>query len=298
MAFALARYDGAMTSSAEVPAGVHRRLAHACLQFIANTADVRILHIKGEALHPDLADGRSAPSDCDVLVDPARVMDYQQALTQLGWELYTRFEYGSIFGHAATHYNPRWGTVDVHRSFPGFDLSPQEVFDQLWEEHSSVELGSVECAVPSLRHQRIIMLAHAARDPFGRGVFDVEASWTTAPDEVKQEIDELAESLGARVALAFATDREDRASGLPGEHLWRALSSNANSSEIWRARVKESVRQGPRALLRTLATATHVNPDHLALKLGRKPTRADLRAEQRERVRRGWHAVRAKFKRS
>lgn len=102
-----------MSSPVRVPDRTRLRLAHGCLDHLARAAGVRVLHLKGEALDPALSEGRAASTDCDVLVDPARVSACTSALAADGWEQVTTFEHGSVFGHAATFHHRVWGTVDV-----------------------------------------------------------------------------------------------------------------------------------------------------------------------------------------
>ncbi|MDO5663343.1 MAG: nucleotidyltransferase family protein [Brachybacterium sp.] len=262
-----------------VPDDVRLRLTHGCLELIARRAGVRALHIKGVALHPRLAAGRAPSTDCDLLVDPAGVGACAASLIDGGWEARTRFEHGSVFGHAATYYHPRWGTVDLHRAFPGLDVGAQRAFELLWDRRERIGLGSVDCAVPDLLAQRLILLVHAARDATGRRGHDVGVAWEELDAEQRAQVEDLAAQLGARVPLAFATGRPDAASGLPGEHLWAALHRDADPTTVWRARLRDARGRSVRETMRVLVSALRVNPDHLELRLGRAPTRREMRQE-------------------
>ena len=238
---------------------------------------MRILHLKGEALDPVLAEGRPSSTDCDVLVDPAQVSAYTSALTADGREQVTTFEHGSVFGHAATFHHRVWGTVDVHRAFPGLDHDPAATFERLWQDRGSVDLGGAACAVPHLTAQRLVLLVHAARDRSGRARHDVRVSWTEAEEQERARIETLAEQLGGAVPLALATGRPERAAGLPGAHVWRAVHEGASPSTVWRARLQDA--RGPVARVRVLLEALRVNRDHLGLRLGHPPTRREVRRE-------------------
>lgn len=257
------------------------RLAHGVLQHHAARLGARILHLKGSALHPLLAEGRRSSTDCDVLVDPGDVPGYCRLLEGKGWAQVTSFEHGSVFGHAATFHHPLWGTVDVHRSFPGVDRDPALTFETLWAARETRDLGGVDCAVPALPAQRLLLLVHAARDSMGRAGHDVRVSWTDASPTERAEIDALGENLGARVPLALVTDRPERARGGAGEHLWTATRAGAGPTQIWIARLKDA--RGPRERAALLVAALHVNPDHLALRLGHDPSPQELRRESRDR---------------
>lgn len=273
-----------------VPLDVRLRLAHACLEHLAAGAGARLLHIKGVALHPVLAEGRSGSTDCDVLVHPSDLTAFLAALADAGWEQRTRFEHGSVFRHAATWYHAVWGTVDVHRSFPGMDRDAVATFEELWRAREEVELGGVLCAVPELRGQRLILLVHAARDAMGRRAHDVRVAWTEAGDDERTALDALAERLGGTVPLALATDRPELAQGQRGEATWRAVQANENPTVVWRARIRDA--RGPLAKARVLLEASRINRDHLELRLGHAPTRAEMRREWWDRWRRGWQRLR------
>lgn len=238
---------------------------------------MRQLHLKGEALHPVLARGRRPSTDCDVLVDPDRIDDLCRALERNHWENVTSFEHGSVFGHAATFHHRLWGTVDVHRAFPGLDDDPRRTFEHLWDGREEVELGGIGCAVPSLTDQRLILLVHAARDAMGRGGHDVLVSWEEADDAERGRIDAIAEQLGAMVPLALVTDRDELASGRPDEHLWRAVHAGADPTTVWRARFEDA--GSVRRKLALLGESLRVNRDHLGLRLGHDPSRAEIRRE-------------------
>lgn len=266
-----------MSELVQVPAQARLRLAHGCLEHLARDAGVRQLHLKGEALHPLLAAGRRPSTDCDVLVDPDRIIELSAALERNHWQNVTSFEHGSVFGHAATFHHQLWGTVDVHRSFPGLDEDPRRTFERLWSEHETVDLGGIDCAVPTLTIQRLVLLVHAARDSMGRRGHDVRVSWTEVDEAEHARIDAVAEELGATVPLALATGREERAVGLPGEHLWRAVHAGANPTAVWRARLRDA--RSPHQTLAILGESLRVNRDHLGLRLGHAPTRQEIRRE-------------------
>lgn len=269
-----------------VPERTRLRLAHACLQHLAGAdgATARVLHLKGESLHPLLSAGRPASTDCDLLVHPDDLAAFERALVAHGWERRTTFEQGSVFGHAAAYFHPVWGTIDLHRSFPGLDRDPRATFGALWADRVLVDLGGHACATPDLRAQRLVLLVHAARDAMGRREHDTQVAWTDAHEAERDAVDALAERLGAQVPLALVTSRPERAAGLPGEHVWAAVHADANPTEVWRARLRDARGVG---VLRVLLEATRVNRDHLELRLGHAPSRAELRAEWWDRLRRG-----------
>lgn len=267
------------------PVRVRLRLEHACLQYLAESCKARVLHVKGEALHPVLSAGRAASTDCDVLVHPDDVESYTEALSRHGWELRTTFMHGSIFGHAATYYHPRWGTADVHRYFPGLEADPHAAFDALEEAATTVVLGGRRIPVPGLDAQRLILLVHSARDATGRAPHDRRVAWDNADAASRVAVSLLAERLGATVPLLFATGRGFEARGLPAWRTWQAMNRNANPTEVWIARLLDA--RGSQEKAKILGAALLPNRDHLAIRLGHDPSRAEIQREAVDRVGRG-----------
>ncbi|UEJ81117.1 nucleotidyltransferase family protein [Brachybacterium halotolerans subsp. kimchii] len=266
-----------MSSLPPLPVTVRLRLAHGCLDHLARDTGVRVLHVKGPALDPVLAEGRGPSSDCDILVEPGRAEDFCAALRSHGWDQVTSFEHGSVLGHAATFHHTTWGTVDVHRSFPGLDSDPGATFSRMWSGRRLIELGGQQCAVPALEMQRLVLLVHAARDAMGRRAHDVRVAWDSLDDDGRDRLDSLADELGGRVPIALVTDRPERARGVRGVALWTALHEKASPSAVWWARLREA--GSMRERLEVLGAALRLNPEHLALRLGHPPTPAELRRE-------------------
>lgn len=131
--------------------------------------------------------------------------------------------------------------------------------------------------MPCLTDQRLLLLVHAARDMTGKSEHDMRSAWHDVSPEERDEIDAVAARLDAMVPLAIATGRHERAKGRRSYHLWMAMSVGANPTEVWKARLLDA--EGLRGKARILWAATHVNPDHLALRLGHEPDSRELRRE-------------------
>ena len=119
------------------------------------------------------------------------------ALTGLGWERYSEFETGSPFEHAANYWNPDWGYIDVHRQFPGFQATPDAVFDRLWAHRERLPIAGWPCQVPDRIGQALVLLLHAARDE-SRGTTEVPRIWAALDSGVRY----AAKSRSARAAEA------------------------------------------------------------------------------------------------
>ncbi len=256
---------------------VRVHLAHAVVQAVADDCGADILHVKGPAIDPRISAQRRTSTDADVIVRPAHVMTYLATLQERGWELRTSFQTGSAFEHAASLWHQQLGWVDVHRQFPGIEVDPAEAFDILWRDSAPASIAHRACRVPGLDAQRLILLIHAARSHRPR---DVEAAWSAERAGIK----ELARELRAEVALAAVTGNLDDFADRPTYLLWRHFSSGSGSRlDEWRARLKAAPSR--RAALRLVFRALEVNTDHLAMRLGHQPSRAEVAQEYVKRAR-------------
>ncbi|MDU0348877.1 nucleotidyltransferase family protein [Actinomyces sp. MRS3W] len=270
------------TPQAEVPVGVRVQLAHAALQTLAADAGVDLLHIKGPAVDPSIGRPLHSSTDADVLVRPDHVARYLDVLTAHGWQHVTSFATGSAFEHAATFYHPAWGYTDVHRTFPG--LTRGDAFAVLWRDRGRRLIAGVSCPVPDLVAQRLLLLLHVARNGAGHQDPDYRRAWTAVTEADRRNIRLLARQLGAQVGLAAALGELDAYRDDPSHDLWVVFSSrDASRLDEWRARLKAA--PGPAAKARILARSLLVNTDHLAMRVGRRPTRAEIIAEFFGRIR-------------
>lgn len=262
------------------PAALHVRLAHACVQWIAESAQVRVLHIKGQAIDEEIRALRGGGSDVDIVVAPAELPRFEAALRSAGWTLYTTFRSGSVFGHAATYYHPSWGTADVHRWIPGLDRDPQSSFEYLWADRLTRMLGGLPCAVPSDDHHRLVLLLHAARNGALRGT-DFHLGWGDVGSGQRHRIKNAAYAMGGHVPFTLATTG---AAFVPGRHarLWAAVVTNRGTTEQWAARFRDA--SSFREVSKLVGDALKANQDHLGLKLGHRPSRSELVSEQMRRA--------------
>ncbi|MDO5645899.1 MAG: nucleotidyltransferase family protein [Dermabacter sp.] len=283
------------TTPTAPPMATRLRITHALLETLGREAGIRVLHIKGVTLDADLAKNRHASTDCDVLVPPTDAERYCDALATHGWDLRTRFEHGSVFGHAATMYHPVWGTVDVHRSFPGLDTDADATFEAWWQDGREIELGGARLRVPSALDQRVLLLMHAARSPNALTSHDFRVTWEDASADERRALEARAVALGAITPLMILTDtgdgeRIDRVRGEPTFHLWDAISRGANPTELWNAQIQDAHSWTQK--IGIMWKAAHVNRDHLAIQLGHAPTRAEIAREWVHRLGRGTRRLR------
>lgn len=267
-----------------VAPGIRVAFAHAALQWIASVEAVDTLHIKGTALDPAFGRTDRGGSDADVLVRPSHVARYLGALRSTGWTQVTTFGTDSDFGSAVTLRHRAWGIGDVHRYFPGIGASAEAAFELLWRDRLSSEIAGVACPVPSITAQAVVLVLNAARAGTSPSA-DVATAWGSAPPERRQAMTALVADLGAEVAFAAATGELERYRGAREYDLWRIESQGGTRIAKWRARIKAAptVRGKARLALR----APLVNTDHVAVILGRPPTRREVVREFFARPARG-----------
>lgn len=258
---------------AQIPLTVRLRLARASVQWVADRWGCDILHLKGDTVDRTLRPFPAAGSDVDILVRPSDVTVLDLALRDLGWEVYSTFEYGSPFGHAQTYRHDTWGYLDLHRRFPGIGIAPSRAFDHLWAGRATVELGGAVCSVPGVSAQAVILVLNAARS-LSSNRRDVDAVWTNADDAARRGIAAERDALDAGLAFDAATGRLERHRGERGYPLWHAVTSGSGRSQEWWGRVLAA--DTTRERLGVLARVPRVNVDHLAHELGRSPTRGEV----------------------
>ncbi|WP_210438919.1 nucleotidyltransferase family protein [Nocardioides xinjiangensis] len=263
--------------SAPIAARVH--LAHAVVQKLADDRSIDLLHLKGPAVLPGLRPEGRQSSDVDVLVRPSHLPRLVAALESVGFEQRTDFSTGSVFAHAANWWHDDWGWVDVHTSWPGVMLDAEAAFDVLARTSVQRQIAHWDCPVPDRTAQRLILVLHSARS---EGTTDVDHAWLGAEPAERDDVRRLAAELRAEVALAAGIGELDRHRGAPTYALWRHFTEGGSRFDEWRARFAAA--PTVRAKVALLTAAMRVNRDHLRMELGRPPTREDVRARQRLRV--------------
>lgn len=270
----------------DIPLRARLLLSHAATQMVANRSGSDVLHIKGEALDPEVRWLNRLSTDVDVLVRPAHVGRFLAALMASGWHQESGFAAGSAFEHSATLSHEFWGYLDVHRIYPGLDKSPEDAFERLWSGRGTWVGAGVRCAVPDLAAQRLVLLLHAGRSsPSDRSDRDVAIAWTDLPPELQTEVRDLAERTEAQVGLAAATGGLDAWVDDPRHDLWQVLSEGGTRIDEWRARIKAAGSR--RAKLRLVLRAPLVNVEHLTIVRGARPTRGEIVVEFFARPARG-----------
>lgn len=285
--------DDHCRAKAGLPQGMRLRLGHALIERIARNNDVRLLHIKGYSACDGLYQPGRSSSDIDVLVHPEHVAKLIDAFHARGWTTVTRFTTGSVFQHAMTLWHDTWGYVDLHRSFPGAEIPPEEFFDELWQSRTSRLIADVACTVPDIRHQALLIVLHAARDP-QRGPGDVRHLRETLRREDWDALRCQAERYGAGLAFAAATGGLANFEDHPAHDVWAVVSAGGSRIELLQARVRAAV--SLRARAKVLLSGIFANRDHLRMALQREPRMTDYVNELSGRFAEVWSLFTARLK--
>lgn len=277
---------------AEVPLTVVCEFAHGAAQDAADALRIDLLHVKGAALDPRLSWPTRTFSDADVLVRPAQVERWLEALAARGWEVETSFVAGSPFAHASTMVHPTWGYLDVHRWWPGLDLPPDEAFDALWEHRRVDSIAGLRCAVPQLVDQAVIQCLHLARSgqPDLHHHPALQACWSSEDPSLRARIDRRVLELRAEVAYSVLDGTLEHHAGHPDQPLWRAISRDEGRVAEWLARARRE--RTVTGTLRVLLRAFLVNREHLTAERGRPATRLEVAREFASRLVRGVREMR------
>lgn len=263
----------------EVPIWALTHLTHASLQRTAERCQADLLHIKGPATRLSLRDGRHDSSDADVLVRPAHLDRFLDALVTDGWTLFTGFDEGSPFGHAANFEHPSWTYADVHRQVPGPRVTPEEAFERLWRDHETADIGHRPCPVLSVTGQVVVQTLHTARS---HGTERAEA-WDLSAPELRAQAWTLARELGADAAFAAGMGDLDAHQDAPDHALWEYWSQpEQDRLDEWSARYRSATTAAERR--EVIRQALHVNRTHLRIRLGHEPSRPELLREQYARL--------------
>ncbi len=282
------------TPGSAMPVGARVHLAHALVQWLADSAAVDVLHLKGPAVLPGLRDPARTSTDVDILVRPSHLTRLIDVLEANGWTPRTDFATGSPFTHAANWWHEDWGWLDLHVSWPGVRLPDEDAYDLLAQDAVAHPIAHFVCPVPNLLTQRLILLLHAARTPYG---VDRTRAWDEADDAERAAVRALAKQLDAEVALAAGIGELDLHHDDRDHDLWLHFSSgNENRLSELRARLRSA--RGTSAKARVLTGVLRVNRDHLRMELGHEPTRREVRRQQGLRLRRTARELTRKIRRA
>lgn len=158
-------------------------------------AGVDVLLLKGPVLARWLYDAgeERGYGDADLLVAPGTVQAAERVLAGLGYALKDpEGERRMVSGpHARTWLRRADGAVvDLHRTLPGGVPEEDLVWPVLWRDHTTLEVGGADIAVPSTAARLVLVALHAAHHGEGTPVEDLrratlrvpEPTWAAAAD--------------------------------------------------------------------------------------------------------------------
>ena len=260
------------------PLAARIRLAHAYFQRMADMHSIDILHVKGYAFSQEIYRKGRYSSDTDLLIRPSHVDRFVEILLADGWRIQAHFETGSVFEHAMTLYHASWGLTDIHRFFPGLGRHGdyEKAFDRVWAARKTRMIAHHPCAVPSDLDARLLVVLHRARAA-SRYSADINYLVSLLSYSDWQRLRARAEELDSSLAYSAAMGgleqyRDDR-----DYLLWLSVSQDVPHYIQWIGRLQSATTLHDK--LRTLKNIFLVNKDHLAMQLGRTPTKAEIRAK-------------------
>jgi hypothetical protein len=147
--------------------------------------------------------------DADLLIEPSRFDEVLDRLAELGWTV-PGGDLPSVLDvrHSETLKHELWPIeLDLHRLFPGFLGDDSAVFDALWADRTTINLGTVDVPAAGLASSIVIAALHALRVPdMPRHVaeFDQLKAYlrdTASPDLIADVL-ALIDATGSAVPLA------------------------------------------------------------------------------------------------
>lgn len=144
-------------------------LAHGIVQRKCHGVGARAIFFKGPSASLQGLRRKSVSSDVDVLVHPSDRNKLYDALLGDGWRPRPHDNQLPALKHATTLFHPKWPIdIDLHHFIPGVAQSPEDAFEVLWEDRSSVELAHWPITVPARIDHAIILILNALRSPWLR----------------------------------------------------------------------------------------------------------------------------------
>ncbi|WP_243075649.1 nucleotidyltransferase family protein [Microbacterium sp. SS28] len=140
-------------------------LGHAWLQSLADERGIRILFLKGPALHRHGLRAPRTSSDVDVLVEPARFADFCADVLAAGCTERDAILISELTTlHSRTFVRDGWPCdIDVHSFYPGFLADPAVAFGALWRRRVAMEFAHRACTVPDRVSGVLVLALHSLR---------------------------------------------------------------------------------------------------------------------------------------
>lgn len=184
-------------------------LLHAEVAWHLAQRGVRTIVIKGPSISEwlyALEEARES-ADVDLLISPDDLQRAHDQLVEMGFmKAFTDTRPGETAHHAENYsrHDAAFGkhVIDLHTSFPGFGVSPDDAFEILWRDRVGALQGNVDVWYPSLDARVLIVALHAARSSgFGKSRLDLIRAIGWADQGSWLGVGQLAAELNAEPAL-------------------------------------------------------------------------------------------------
>jgi hypothetical protein len=206
-------------------------LVYALIGNVACASSIRVVFIKGPALHAQGLRDREHSGDVDVWVEPERAGSLAAALASWGWTRRPHLWHGTGLDHSVTLRPPTWGCeIDLHKHFPGIGLSDAQAFDWIASRTYWVSYAGTVSAVPTREAHAVLAALHLVRPRVGAPVppdrvDEAARTLLVAGAGVGNAIGELQAEAALRpvLARAFPGVKFDESATLPTTWAWRTL---------------------------------------------------------------------------
>lgn len=281
-------------------------LAYLMVAKIARDEGIRALAVKGPAAAEYGLRSSRPVADADILVHPADFERLYRLLRQRGWHPRSGREAPRFLEwHSRTLIHDSWPCdIDLHRYFPGFFGSPEDVFETLWAGRRVRRETSGTVLVPSPAGMAAVVALHAARAPgsersrqdWAAVAHALRTLFSSAERHEFRDVTRVGRAqwvLRALFADAELGGPEDDATP-EQKRIWRKnqLDVAEKSAALWLEELRSArVRRLIPVLLSAIWVPRHDIPRNDP---ERVPTRAESWAFQKARWRRGLMALRAR----
>jgi hypothetical protein len=233
-------------------------LLHAEVCWTLAGQGIDALVIKGPSISQWLyPDGDRESADVDLLLRPSQHARAISALERSGFEdTYTGFREteSSLYTHNLQRKDESYGMhdLDLHHSYPGLEVPPEEAFDVLWRGRVSAQQAGIDVWFPDLEARALIIALHVARLPIEKSKEDLRRAIGALSAPQLDAMMTLASRLNAQAALRAGLETTPETypfveqlglSDVEVPTYWRLLSQGADMLTIEIERIRSLPRR-------------------------------------------------------
>lgn len=143
---------------------VFHELVYALVACVAAQEGIDLFFIKGPTLHAQGLRSRQHSGDVDCWVRPGDDRRLGRAMASWGWTPLLLPFTGTTVTHSLTLVAGAWGcAIDVHSSYPGIGISPEEAFDALYGGSEARVFAGLSARTPNLAEHAVLAALHDMR---------------------------------------------------------------------------------------------------------------------------------------